>query len=64
METRTSVHIETVSVHAGREPDAATAALSPPIHLSTTFAREADGGYPRGFSYTRAGNPNRHALET
>lgn len=57
-------HIETVCVHAGHRPDAATAAISPPIHLSTTFERDADGGYPKGFSYTRAANPNRAQLET
>jgi cystathionine gamma-synthase len=57
-------HIETSCVHAGREPDAATAAVAPPIHLATTFERDADGRYPRGYHYTRAGNPNRAALET
>lgn len=56
-------HIETLCVHAGHAPDAATAALSPPIYLSTTFERATDGGYPHGFSYTRAGNPNRAQLE-
>ncbi len=35
----------------------------PPIHLSTTFERGTDGEYPSGFSYTRADNPNRNALE-
>ncbi|MGA9852860.1 MAG: aminotransferase class I/II-fold pyridoxal phosphate-dependent enzyme [Gammaproteobacteria bacterium] len=57
-------HIETLSVHAGHAPDAATSAVSPPIHLSTTFAREADGSYPHGFSYARVTNPNRAQLET
>jgi cystathionine gamma-synthase len=55
--------IETTSVHAGRSPDAATGAVTPAIHLSTTFERDADGEYPRGFSYSREGNPNRLALE-
>ncbi|MGH8281249.1 MAG: trans-sulfuration enzyme family protein, partial [Gammaproteobacteria bacterium] len=45
-------------------PDAATSAVSPPIHLSTTFARDADGNYPHGFSYARVTNPNRARLET
>lgn len=56
-------HIETTCVHAGHAPDAATAAISPPIHLSTTFERSPDGSYPKGFSYTRAANPNRMQLE-
>lgn len=57
-------HIETTCVHAGHAPDAATAAVSPPIHLSTTFERERDGSYPKGFSYARVTNPNRAQLES
>jgi len=56
--------IETLAIHAGRAPDPATGALRVPIHLSTTFERAADGSYPHGYSYTRAGNPNRASLET
>ncbi len=55
--------IETVAVHAGHAIDLATGAVSAPIHLSTTFERDAEGGYPRGFMYTRNNNPNRQALE-
>lgn len=55
--------IETRAVHAGRRIDPATGAVSPPIHLSTTFERSPDGGYPRGFSYSRDSNPNRQMLE-
>jgi len=57
------VKIETLAVHAGREPDPATGALREPIHLSTTFERAADGSYPHGHNYTRTGNPNRGSLE-
>jgi cystathionine gamma-synthase len=35
----------------------------PPIHLSTTFERQPDGGYTDDFVYTRSDNPNRRALE-
>ena len=55
--------IETLAVHAGRQVDAATGAIAPPIHLSTTYERDADGGYGRSYSYTRPDNPARHALE-
>jgi cystathionine gamma-synthase len=55
--------IETLAVHAGREPDPATGAVREPIQLSTTFERAADGGYPQGYNYTRTGNPNRRSLE-
>src|SRR6266550_7346745 len=55
--------IETVAVHAGHTIDLATGAVSAPIHLSTTFERDVEGGYSRGFMYTRNNNPNRQALE-
>lgn len=55
--------LETLAIHAGQAPDAATGAVTPPIHLSTTYARAADGSYPQGFVYTREQNPNRQALE-
>lgn len=54
---------ETRAVHAGRRVDPATGAVTAPIHLSTTFERAADGGYPMGFSYSRESNPNRRMLE-
>jgi cystathionine gamma-synthase len=55
--------IETMAVHAGRYVDPATGAVTPPIHLSTTFERQADGSYPQGYNYIRDNNPNRQALE-
>ena len=55
--------IETLAVHAGQRIDPATGAVSPPIHLSTTFERDVEGAYSRGFMYTRNNNPNRQALE-
>ncbi|MCB8983373.1 MAG: aminotransferase class I/II-fold pyridoxal phosphate-dependent enzyme [Ardenticatenaceae bacterium] len=56
-------HIETLAVHEGQTIDPATGAVTPPISLSTTFERQADGSYPHGYDYTRSGNPNRAALE-
>ena len=55
--------IETQAVHAGRRIDSSTGAVTPPIHLSTTFERTPDGKYPLGFSYAREGNPTRQSLE-
>ena len=55
--------IETLAVHAGHAIDPATGAVSTPIHLSTTFERDIEGTYSRGFMYTRNNNPNRQALE-
>src|SRR5438067_11155159 len=55
--------IKTLAVHAGHRVDPATGAVSAPIHLSTTFERDVEGTYSRGFMYTRNDNPNRKALE-
>jgi cystathionine gamma-synthase len=59
----TGMRIETLAVHAGHEVDAATGAVATPIHLSTTFERDAEGNYPHGYIYGRSANPNRSALE-
>jgi cystathionine gamma-synthase len=37
--------------------DETTKAITPPIHPTTTFVRDADNAYRAGFSYARAGNP-------
>ena len=42
MTAESRLRIETLAVHAGRTADPATGAVSPPIYLSTTFARAAD----------------------
>jgi len=55
--------IETLAVHAGHAIDPATGAVAAPIYLSTTFERDVEGAYARGFMYTRNDNPNRQALE-
>jgi cystathionine gamma-synthase len=39
-------------------------AVAEPIYLTTTFERDADGAYPRGYRYSREGSPNRTALES
>src|SRR6202022_2986605 len=55
--------IETIAVRAGHSIDPGTGAVASPIHLSTTFERDVEGTYSRGFMYTRNNNPNRQALE-
>ena len=51
--------IETIAIQAGRDADLRIGAVMPPIHLTTTFVRDNEGG----FVYSRTGNPNRDALE-
>ena len=54
---------ETLTVHAGAEPDPQTGAVVPPIQMSTTFKQDGVGGLRGGFEYGRSGNPTRGALE-
>ncbi len=54
---------ETIAIHAGQEPDAASGAVVPPISLSTTFA-QSEVGVHKGYEYSRSGNPTRTAMET
>jgi cystathionine gamma-synthase len=56
--------LNTRCVRAAHAPDAATGAVAQPIYLTTTFERDADGAYSRGFRYSREGSPNRVALES
>lgn len=56
--------IETLAVHAGGEPDASTGAVSPPVHMATTFRHGPAGERQAGFEYQREGNPTQERLET
>jgi cystathionine gamma-synthase len=58
------MRIETLAVRAGHAVDPSTGAVTPPIHLSTTFERERDGGYRQGHVYSRTSNPGRQSLES
>ncbi len=57
------MRFETLAVHAGASANPHTGAVTPSIHLSTTFERAPDGSFPLGYEYIRDGNPNRNALE-
>ena len=54
---------ETVAAQAGGATDAATGALVPPIHLSTTYLRDPDNQYRRGYCYGRPDNPTVRQVE-
>lgn len=56
------MRLETLAVHAGHDIDPTTSAVTPPIHLSTTYARDTSGEHT-GYLYSRYTNPNRAALE-
>ncbi len=52
----------TKAIHVGQDPDPATGATIPPIHLTSTFTQEEIGRH-KGYEYSRTGNPTRRALE-
>jgi len=58
-----SVAFETLTVHAGQEPDELTGAVAPPIYQTSTFRQEAVGKPVRGYDYARSANPTRERLE-
>lgn len=56
------MRFETLSIHAGQEPDPVTGAVMTPIYQTSTYVQEAVGKH-RGYEYSRTGNPTRAALE-
>jgi cystathionine gamma-synthase len=52
----------TRAIHAGQEPDPATGAVIPPVHLTTTYKQDGVGGLRGGYEYSRSGNPTRDTL--
>jgi cystathionine gamma-synthase len=57
------MRIETLAIHAGGEPDKETGAVTPPIHLATTFQHGPAGERVAGFEYQREANPTQSRLE-
>lgn len=53
---------ETLTVHAGVEPDPATGSIMTPIYQTSTYVQEAPGKH-KGYEYGRTQNPTRTALE-
>lgn len=58
------MRLESLAVHAGAEPDAATGAVAPPLHLSTTFQHGPAAESIAGFEYSRGNNPTQQRLQT
>lgn len=52
----------TRSIHVGAEPDPATGAVVPPIHIATTFIQPGAGEWGK-FDYSRSGSPTRNQVE-
>ena len=56
------LHIETLAIHAGQQPDPSTGAVMTPIYQTSTYVQDAVGEH-KGYEYSRTGNPTRTALE-
>jgi len=57
------MRFDTLAVRAGHRIDPSTGAVAPPIHLSTTFARDRESVPIGGHTYVRESNPNQEQLE-
>ncbi len=57
------MHFETLTIHAGQEPDPANGAVMTPIYQTSTYVQDGVGRPRQGYEYSRTGNPTRKALE-
>ncbi|MCY4190534.1 MAG: PLP-dependent aspartate aminotransferase family protein [Rhodospirillaceae bacterium] len=62
--TRTSHDYRSLLAQAGHFLDEATGAVTPPIHLSVTYARDGDYAPISEYFYTRYGNPSFTPVES
>ncbi|WP_121022331.1 cystathionine gamma-synthase [Helicobacter vulpis] len=56
------MRMQTKLIHGGISEDATTGAVSVPIYQTSTYRQEGVGR-PKGYEYSRSGNPTRFALE-
>lgn len=56
------MRLETLAIHAGGEYDLETGAVTPPIHLATTFRHGPAAERIAGYEYQREGNPTNDRL--
>ena len=56
------LRFETLTVHAGVEPEPITGAVMTPIFQTSTYAQDGVGEH-KGFEYSRTDNPTRSALQ-
>jgi cystathionine gamma-synthase len=57
------LHPETIAAQAGGAVDVDTGAIVPPIHVATTFVRDEDNQYRRGYCYGRSDNATVRRVE-
>ncbi len=54
---------ETLTIHAGQEPDPNNGAVMTPVYLTSTYAQDGVGRPRQGYEYSRTQNPTRKALQ-
>ena len=54
---------ETLTIHAGQEPDPNNGAVMMPIYQTSTYAQDGVGRPRQGYEYSRTQNPTRKALQ-
>lgn len=59
---QSTMHFDTLAIHAGQAPDPSTGAVMTPIYQTSTFVQKGVGDH-QGYEYARTGNPTRTALE-
>lgn len=57
------MEFETLTIHAGQEPDPNNGAVMTPIYQTSTYAQNGVGRPRQGYEYSRTKNPTRLALE-
>src|SRR3989337_2910699 len=54
---------ETLTIHAGQEPDPTNGAVMTPVYFTSTYAQDGVGKPRQGYEYSRTQNPTRKALQ-
>jgi cystathionine beta-lyase/cystathionine gamma-synthase len=62
MGTNSKLKQETLHIHGGQQPDAATGSVIPPIYQTSTYVQDRPGVH-KGYQYSRSKNPTRSAFE-
>lgn len=62
MSSDRGLHLDTLAIHAGQDPDPGTGAVMVPIYQVSTYAQDGVGGH-KGYEYSRTDNPTRTPLQ-
>jgi cystathionine beta-lyase/cystathionine gamma-synthase len=54
---------ETLTIHAGQEPEPSNGAVMTPVYFTSTYAQDGVGKPRQGYEYSRTQNPTRKVLQ-